>query len=429
MSHHHIRNDFNGDAFWAGISAFLFMLFGALTLQVSVIQQFDLPDAQARSWIVITWLSAGVVSLAFILRYRQPLAIGWTIPGLVYMGSLSGRFSFEEFVGANLVAGAVILALGVSGLGSRVIHFVPLPILMGMFAASIVGFITGAAEATASDAMLVGPMVVAYLVARAWNNPRVPPVGVAVIAGALLVAVLGKAGTPVVEGGLPQLATPGVSLSLEAVVTVSIPMVILVIGLGNVQGLGFLIAQGYRVPSNGITAAVGAMSIVNALLGGHPAAMTRVSSGILGGPSAGPLEKRYWGAMVTMILATGVALVTGPLLAVVAVLPPAYIVTVAGLAILASFEDALGRAFAGSLRSGAAIAFGVTLSTFTVAGIPSAFWALLAGITASLLLEREELLKQWRDAIQRTRSERAIPRAALGQGVEVATPQPAGSAG
>ena len=139
--------------------------------------------------------------------------------------------------------------------------------------------------------------------------------------------------------------------------------------------------------------------MVNALLGGHPAAVTRVSSAMLAGPAAGLLEKRYWAAIVAMVPATGVALATGLIVALIAILPPEYIYAVAGLAIFASFEDALARAFSGQLRFGAAIAFAVTPSTFVVAGIPSALWALLAGIAASMLVERQELLEQWQQAL------------------------------
>ena len=94
------------------------MVFGALTLQISVIKQMGLPAGQAESWIVITWLTASVVSLAFALRYRQPMAIGWTIPGLVYLASLAGDFSFAELVTANLVAGVAIVVLGAVGGGN-----------------------------------------------------------------------------------------------------------------------------------------------------------------------------------------------------------------------------------------------------------------------------------------------------------------------
>jgi benzoate membrane transport protein len=391
--------DFNSAAFWAGVSTFIFMVFGALTVQISIIQEFDISNTQARSWIVITWLTAGVVSLPFIVYYRQPLGIGWTLPGLVYMASLADRFSFEQLVAANLVAGLVIVLLGLIGFGSRVIHLVPLPILMGMFAASIMGFITRAVEATAEDFAIAAPMIAAYVVGRLLNNPRVPSVGLAVVTGAVMIVVLGRLGTATVEAGAPALAYPGLEFNLEAIVTIAVPMVILVLGVGNVQGMGYLIAQGYRVPSNQLTTAVGAMSVVNALFGGHPAAMTRVSSAMLGGPDAGPFEKRYWGAIVAFILVIGVAGASGVLVAAVEIVPPAYVYVVAGIAILASFEDALIRAFSGSLRLGAVVAFGVTASTVAVAGIPSAFWALIAGIGASLLLERRELIRAWRRAL------------------------------
>lgn len=387
-----IWRDLNMEAFWAGLSAFLFMIFGALTLQISVTQQFGLSEAQAGSWIFITWLTAGVVSTWFILRYRQPLAIGWTIPGLVYMAALARQFTFEEFVGANLVSGLLIVLLGRLGVGGRIIRLIPMPIIMGMFAASIVGFITRMVDAMSADIALVGPMVLTYLLGRFINIPRLPPVGLAVVTGAVMMALLGRADAPDVAFALPEVALPGVAFSPDAILTVSIPMVVLVLGLGNVQGLGFLIAQGYKVPTDRMTIGVGLMTIVNALLGGHPAAMARTTSAMLGGPAAGPLEKRYWAAIVAFLPAALVALLSGVVVMLIAALPAEYVLAVGGLAILASFEDALVRAFSGPLHTGAAVAFAVTLSSFAAAGIPAEFWALLAGIAVSVAIERHQLV-------------------------------------
>jgi benzoate membrane transport protein len=141
-----------------------------------------------------------------------------------------------------------------------------------------------------------------------------------------------------------------------------------------------------------MTIVVGLMTIANAFLGGHPAAMARTSSAMLGGSAAGPLEKRYWAAIVAFLPAVAVALSAGVVMALVTVLPAEYILAVAGLAILASFEDALVRSFSGPLKVGASVAFAVTLSSVTIAGLPSAFWALAAGIGVSLIVERNEIL-------------------------------------
>jgi benzoate membrane transport protein len=392
-------SDLNAQAFWAGVTAFIFFVFGALTVQISVLQQFGISEAEQSSWITITWLTSAVVTLPLCLYFRQPLSIGWTLPGLLYMGSMADQFTLGEFALANVLAGLAILAIGTAGYGSRIIYLVPMPVLMGMFGASIVQYVTGMVEATVDEWQIAAPMVVAYLGGRLLASPRVPSVGLAVVVGAVAVLILGEAGDLNVSSGLPHLELVDFAFSPEAFLSVTLPMIVLVLGLGNVQSLGFMISEGYRPPLNLITGIIGAMSVVNAAFGGHPAAMARTGTAIVSGRDAGPFDARYWAAFVAFVPVMAVALATGVVVALIAVLPAAYVVTMAGLAILGPFQDSLERAFTGSLRFGAVIAFVVTLSTFEVAGIPSAFWALLAGIGASLLLERVELLRYWRQVV------------------------------
>ncbi len=398
-AHGPVLAEFNSAAFWAGVSTFIFFVFGALTVQISVVQQAGISDAQQSSWITITWLTSGVVTLPLCLYYRQPLSIGWTLPGLLYMGSLAGRFSLAEFATANAIAGLVIVAVGFAGYGSRIVHLIPMPILMAMFAASILVYVTRLVETTVDEPLIAGPMVAAYLGGRLLNNPRVPPVGLAVVAGAIMIATLGELGPFEIDSGLPRLTVPGFEPSIEATLAISVPMIVLVLGLGNVQSLGFMISEGYRPPLNPVTSIIGLMTIVNAVFGGQPAAMARTGTAMVAGRDAGPLQARYWAAFVAFVPVLGVALGTGVVVAVIGVLPAAFILAMAGLAILGAFQDSIERAFAGSLRFGCVVAFAVTLSDFTAAGIPSAFWAILAGIGASFLLERKELLRFWRQVV------------------------------
>ena len=124
-------------ATWAGLTAFVWYAFGAVPLHIGVSEQMGLTTAQTSSWIFIVWFSGAVSTIAASLYFRQPIPITWTIPGLVYLGTLSDRFSFEELVAANLAAGVLLLALGVSGIGGRIMRWIPLPIVMGMFGGSI----------------------------------------------------------------------------------------------------------------------------------------------------------------------------------------------------------------------------------------------------------------------------------------------------
>lgn len=70
----------------------------------------------------------------------------------------------------------------------------------------------------------------------------------------------------------------------------------------------------------------------------------------------------------------------------------------AGLAILPSLQNALEKAFEAKLRFGAVVAFVVSATSFSLLGIGSGFWALIAAMLALFVAEREELLQYWKTA-------------------------------
>jgi benzoate membrane transport protein len=186
--------------------------------------------------------------------------------------------------------------------------------------------------------------------------------------------------------------------TFAAFIAVSFPMVILAMGLGNVQGLGFLMAQDYAVPVTRITVLTGINSIVNAFLGGHASTVARTGAAIVAGPEAGPKEGRYWASAISGALTVTIALGAGTLTSLLVALPRTFVVTLAGLAIFSSLQGALETAFGGKLRFGALVALAVAATPFSVLGITSGFWALPAGIAASLLAERADLLAYWRES-------------------------------
>jgi benzoate membrane transport protein len=390
-----IWREFDASAMWAGITAFIWYALGTVPLHIAVSEQLGITAAQTSSWIFIIWASGAVSSIVLSIHYRQPLPVVWTIPGLIYLGTLADQFSYPELVAANLVAGVLILVLGFLGIGARIMRWLPLPIVMGMFAGSILGYVTRMVDATVEDFAIGGTAVVAYLVSRFLASPRVPPVGMAMIFGGIAVYVTERYALATVAWSLPTVAVPEMSFSWPAIVAVSLPMVVLAMGLGNVQGLGFLVAQGYRVPVNRISIVLGLNSIVNAMFGGHAAIIARSGVAILASPEAGPLRSRYWANLIAATLTLLIAVAAAPVASLLGILPKSYIFVLAGLAILSSFQDAMMKAFSKKLVFGAVIAFAVATVPFTIGGISSAFWALVAGLAASLVVERAELIDHW----------------------------------
>lgn len=282
MSNSHFR-DFNMTAVWAGLTAFVWYVFGALPLHLEVAGQLGLSRVEASSWIFVIWFSSAVSAILLSFYYRLPIPITWTIPGLIYLGTLSGQFTFAELVGANLMAGIAIVVLGVFGIGKRIMAWLPLPIVMGMFGGSILVYVTRMVAASVEDVLVAGVTLASYLIGRFINSSRVPPMGLAIIIGGMAVYLFGETSLELVSWSLPELAVPGMDFSVSAFIAVSLPMIILAMGLGNVQGLGFLISQDYKVPITVVTVVAGLNSVVNAVLGGHSATVARTGAAILAG--------------------------------------------------------------------------------------------------------------------------------------------------
>src|SRR5439155_9342305 len=165
---------------------------------------------------------------------------------------------------------------------------------------------------------------------------------------------------------------------------------------------------GYRVRADRVTLVLGLHSVVNAIFGGHTAQVSRNGIPIMASPEAGPIQSRYWASLLASAGMILIALAAAPVTSLLGILPHSYVVALAGLAILPSFQDALERAFGSTLRFSAVVAFLVAATPFSILGITSAFWALVAGLGAPLLTDRAQLLIHWRGE-QARRTETRLP--------------------
>ena len=391
-----LRADLNGANVAAGVTAGLWYAFGAIPIQLEAAASFDLTLEAASSWFFIIWFTGAVSSILFTLRYRQPLAITWTIPGLVFLATVSDLYSLPEIAGASLAAGIMILALGFLGVGARLMRWLPLPIVMGMFAGSILGYATGIFEQLGAQPWVVGAAIVGYLGARGLGRTWLPPVGGAVVAGLAAAAVAGQVHPEAFRWSLPAVVPLEPAFDPGSLLAVSVPLVVMAIGIGNVQGLGMLVNQGYRPPTNLLTIVIGINSIINAVFGGHPSTVARNGVAILAGDDAGPRDQRYVANLIASLFAFFLALSAMTASALLEVFPISLVASLAGLAILSVLMDALQKTVATDLRLGAFFALIIAASPFTMLGIGSAFWALVGGFLVSLLLERPALAQTLR---------------------------------
>jgi len=395
-----LLRDFNSANIAAGLTAGLFYLFGAIPLFLSAAQRLNLSAAETTSWFFITFMTSAVSSLVLSIVLRTPVPIGWSVPGLVFLATMGDRYTHAEMVGAFMAAGVLMILLGLLGVGEHLMRFLPLPIVMGMFAGNVLVYVTGVFTTLDHKPWFVGAAIGGYLVSRALGRLWLPPMFGAVLAGLVAAAIGGQINTGALEWSAPTVTAIGPEFHLGSLAALTIPLVVMAIGMGNVQGLGLLAAQGYRPPVAKMTAIMGLTTLINASFGGHVSSIQNNGAAILSGPDAGPREQRYVASVIASAIAVVLALCAATAGSLLGLLPPGLVPALAGLALMSSMIDALQKATKTDLSLGAFFALVIAGSGLTILGIGPAFWALVGGMVVSAMLERPALMAAWRTGSQ-----------------------------
>ncbi len=373
------------------IVAFLFATSAPVAIILSVGTRAGVSEADLATWLFASFFFNGIVTLVFTLLYRQPLVFFWTIPGAVLVGPALTHLSLQEVIGASLVTGLLMLLLGLSGLVRRAMQAIPMPIVMGMVAGVFLRFGIELVQAFRADFLIAAIMTAVFVALTAMPRlaKMLPPLIGALIAGALVIWLSGRFNPP--AGALFSLAEPHLHLpqfSWPAMVELVIPLAITVLIAQNSQGIAILTASGHHPPINAITAGCGAGSIVTSFFGAVPTCLTGPVNAILA--SGGKLSEQYTGAILIGFFGIAFGLIAPFLTRVMLATPPAFIATLAGLALLRVLQTAFQVSFRDKFSFGALICFVVTVADVPILRIGAPFWGLVFGLAASHLLERND---------------------------------------
>ncbi len=374
--------DFRPQYAASALVAFLFAASGPVAIILSVGARGGLSESDIASWIFAAFCLNSVISLGFTLAYRQPLIFLWSIPGAVLVGPALGHLAFPQVIGAFLATGFLMLVLGLSGWVRRAMEAVPMPIVMAMVAGVFLRFGVDLVLAFRDAFWIAAPMSAAFFFFR-----RVPPLIAALAVGAAAIWLLGAFKPP--PGALFAFAAPNFyvpQFSWAAMVDLVVPLAITVLVVQNAQGIAVLDASGHKAPVNAITAACGAGSIVTGFFGAVSTCLTGPVNALLS--SSGEKHRHYTAALFFCVLAIAFGLLAPFFTRVLLGTPPAFIATLAGLAMLRVLQTAFTASFGGRFSLGALVCFLVTVADVPVANIGAPFWGLLLGLAASWLLER-----------------------------------------
>jgi benzoate membrane transport protein len=157
--------------------AFIFFATGPVAIILTVGTGGGLSPSDLSSWLFGAFFINGLVSIFFCWFYRQPLVLLFSIPGAVLVGPALTHLTFPEVIGAFIATGALMLALGLSGLVRRCMEAVPMPVVMGMVSGVLLRFGLDLVYALRDDIWVAAPMTGVFLAISAAPQlgRRLPP--------------------------------------------------------------------------------------------------------------------------------------------------------------------------------------------------------------------------------------------------------------
>ena len=385
-------------SFGYGATAWLFAVTGPFLIYVNAAKQGNLSIIELNSWIFGGYFFCGVLTVVLSLYYRQPLLSAITIPGGVLVGTALTHLSFQEVIGAYLLTGLSIAALGITGAVRRGMEWIPLPITMAMVAGVLLPFGLGIVTSLQQTPLLSSVTLLAFI-SVSLVTPlarRFPPVLGAITVGLIFTTMVGKAKWQLLSF---QIANPSFfapTFTWPAAIELVIPLALTVVAVQNAQGMAILRTMGYQAPFNAVTLVCGLGSILVAPFGSQSVCLAGPMTGIVTNPKVGPTEGRYAAAIVTGLLWMLFGLLSPMATAISQILPSSLVGLLAGLALLEVLARCFSAAFGENFRLGALFTFIITISNVRLLNIGAPFWGLVGGVIVSLLLERQDFTNRTR---------------------------------
>ena len=343
-------------------------------------------QAMIASWLMALGIAMGITCIGLSLCYKVPVVTAWSTPGAALLiTSLSG-VSMPEAIGAFVFSAALIVLAGVTGWFEKALNRIPLPMAAAMLAGILVKFGINVFTAMQGELALVLAMFVTYLLAKRLL-PRYAIVLVLLL-GCVIAAKLGllQLGEVTLTLAAPLWTTP--QFTPGVLLGVGLPLFVVTMASQNIPGVATLHANGYRPPVSALMTGTGVVNLLLAPFGCFAVNLAAITAALcMGRDTHEDPARRYLASVAAGAFYLLLGLFGATVGALFAAFPKALVLAIAGLALFGTIAGGLATAMKDdAMREPALITFLITASGVSLAGIGSAFWGLVGGVLALLIL-------------------------------------------
>lgn len=370
----------------AGLISVIVNYGGTFILIFQAAQVAGLSAELTASWVWSISIGVGISGILLSWYTREPIITAWSTPAAAFLITALAAVPYAEAIGAYLLSALAFVILGFTGYFEKLIRLIPGSIASGLLAGILLQFGISTFSNMSIDPLLAITLFFIYLIAKRLS-PRYAIVSV-LIFGLIFLLLQSRINF---SGLSLALATPvftAPQFSLNALLSVAIPLFLITLTGQYMPGLLVLQNDGFKTRAKPILIVTGLGSLLMAPFGSHAFNLAAITAAICTGNESHQQPNRRWIAGIAagvFYILVGIFGLT--LAALFAAFPQTFISTLAGLALLATIAGSLANAIQDSQnREAAFITFLATTANIQLFGIGGAFWGLILGLIAHLVL-------------------------------------------
>lgn len=385
-----IRNDLSLSAITAGFLAVLVSYSGPLLIFFQAAQSAQVPGDMVASWVWSISIGAALAGILLSVWLKVPVVTAWSAPGTALLVTLFPGLSLNEAVGAYITAALIMLIIGITGYFDRLVRSIPQGICAGMMAGILFQFGANAFASVGESPALALCMIGTYVLLKRFI-PRYSLI-LLLLTGILLSVLLDGSHLDSVRLTLTKPVFIAPEWSLHATLSLALPLVLVSMTGQFLPGMAILRGAGYDTPARPVLMVTGLSSLVVACFGGISIVIAAITAALCTGKDAHEDPgKRYIAGIANGVFYLLGGTFAGTIILLFSAMPKTFIAVLAGLALIGAIGGNLTAALAeAEHREAAVITFLATASGMSFLGLGAAFWGILIGSLAYLVLHKRE---------------------------------------
>jgi benzoate membrane transport protein len=329
----------------------------------------------------------GLFGIVMPLLFRIPITGGHSISGVAFLATVTAQFTYPQLIGGYVMSGMLILLIGLSGLFTKIMKWVPKEVIAAMLAGLVTNYVVQLVEDVKALPLVGGLALLSFFISTKFSK-RIPAVMVAVVVAfiTLLVTQDINLSSNQLSFVLPSLQVP--EFTWVGLVTLALPLAMLILRNDVATGIGALESSKFKAPIRSIVSLSGVFSIFAGFAGGQSANIAGMMTAICSNPDAGIKQKRYFASVVSGILTLLFGVFAWKIVPFIQSLPQSFVSMLAGFSLIGVLLSSLQMGFSGKeYRLSALFAFLIALSNISFFHISAPVWGLVIGAIIAKTVE------------------------------------------